>query len=195
LPEQFRFETSVRYRGIRSVSVFFWLVLLIIIDAIRLQNPGPAIFAQVRVGKGGRLFTCCKLRTMYSGTQNRPSHQVGAAAVTPLGIRLRRFKMDELPQLVNVLIGNMSLVGPRPCLPSQTELIETRRELGVLEVLPGINELAQVNNVYMSNALRLAEIDGQYTRTQSFLGDIRLIFATLRGQGVGIDQVVRNGKS
>jgi O-antigen biosynthesis protein WbqP len=172
----------------------FWPVLLIIIIAIRLQDPGSPIFAQVRVGKGGRLFTCYKLRTMYSGTLNLPSHQVGASSVTPLGTRLRRFKIDELPQLVNVVIGDMSLVGPRPCLPSQTELIEARRERGVLEVLPGITGLAQVNNVDMSNALRLAEIDGQYTRNRSFLGDLRLIFATLGGQGVGIDQVIRHGK-
>ena len=125
---------------------------------------------------------------------NLPSHQVSAAALTPLGTRLRRFKIDELPQLVNVLLGDMSLVGPRPCLPSQTELIEARRQRGVLEVLPGITGLAQVNNVDMSNALRLAEIDGQYARNQSFLGDIRLIFATLGGQGVGIDQVIRDRK-
>jgi O-antigen biosynthesis protein WbqP len=174
--------------------LFFWPVLLVIIIAIRLQDPGSPIFAQMRVGKGGRLFTCYKLRTMYSGTLSLPSHQVGAAAVTPLGVRLRRFKIDELPQLVNVLLGDMSLVGPRPCLPSQTELIEARRQRGVLEVLPGITGLAQVNNVDMSNALRLAEIDGQYARTQSFLGDLRLIFATLGGQGVGIDQVIRDGK-
>jgi O-antigen biosynthesis protein WbqP len=172
----------------------FWPVLLIIIIAIRLQDPGSPIFAQVRVGKGGRLFTCYKLRTMYSGTLNLPSHQVGASSVTPLGTRLRRFKIDELPQLVNVVIGDMSLVGPRPCLPSQTELIEARRERGVLDVLPGITGLAQVNNVDMSNALRLAEIDGQYARSRSFLGDLRLIFATLGGQGVGIDQVIRDGK-
>lgn len=169
-----------------------WPVLLITIIAIRLRDPGPAIFAQVRVGKGGRLFTCYKLRTMYSGTLNLPSHLVGAASVTPLGTRLRRFKIDELPQLVNVLIGEMSLVGPRPCLASQTELIEARRERGALDVLPGITGLAQVNNVDMSNALRLAEIDGQYARTQSFLGDLKLIFATLGGQGVGIDQVIRD---
>jgi O-antigen biosynthesis protein WbqP len=174
--------------------LFFWPVLLVIVIAIRLQDPGSPVFAQVRVGKGGRLFTCYKLRTMYSGTLNLPSHQVGASAITPLGTRLRRFKIDEIPQLVNVLLGDMSLVGPRPCLPSQTELIEARRERGALGVLPGITGLAQVNNVDMSNALRLAEIDGQYARTQSFLGDLRLIFATLSGHGVGIDQVIRDRK-
>jgi O-antigen biosynthesis protein WbqP len=129
---------------------------------------------------------------MYSGTLNLPTHQVDAASVTPLGKQLRRFKIDELPQLINVLAGDMSLVGPRPCLPTQVELVEARRRLGVLDVLPGITGLAQVKGVDMSDAVRLAEIDAQYVRTHSFLGDFKLIFATLRGQGVGVDQVVRD---
>lgn len=173
---------------------FFWPILLIIIVAIRLQSPGKAIFAQVRVGENGHPFTCYKLRTMYSGTANLPTHQVGASAVTPLGEHLRRFKIDELPQLWNVLIGDMSLVGPRPCLPSQIELVDARRRLGVLEVRPGITGLAQVSGVDMSDANRLAEIDARYVRTQSLFGDFRLIWATLRGQGVGVDQVVRSNK-
>jgi O-antigen biosynthesis protein WbqP len=169
-----------------------WPILLTIMIAIRWQNPGSPIFAQLRIGKQGRPFTCYKLRTMYSGTLNVPTHQADVASVTPLGKQLRRFKIDELPQLVNVLAGDMSLVGPRPCLPSQTDLIEARRKLGVLEVPPGITGLAQVNGVDMSDAVRLAEIDAQYVRSHSFLGDCKLIFATLRGQGVGIDQVVRD---
>src|ERR1700704_2295659 len=167
-------------------------ILLIVIIAIRLQSPGPAIFRQVRVGKNGRPFTCYKLRTMYSGTANLPTHEVQASSVTVLGEYLRRFKVDELPQLCNVLIGDMSLVGPRPCLLSQTDLVEARRQLGVFEVRPGITGLAQVNGVDMSDANRLAEIDAQYVRTQSLMGDFRLIIAPLRGQGVGIDQVVRH---
>jgi O-antigen biosynthesis protein WbqP len=174
--------------------LFFWPILLIVIIAVRLQSPGPAIFRQVRVGKDGRPFTCYKLRTMYSGTANLPTHEVQASSVTPLGERLRRFKVDELPQLCNVLIGDMSLVGPRPCLPSQTALVEARRQRGVLEVRPGITGLAQVNGVDMSDANRLAEIDAQYVRTQSLRGDFRLILATLRGQGVGVDQVVHSNK-
>jgi O-antigen biosynthesis protein WbqP len=174
--------------------LFFWPVLLIVIIAIRLQSPGPAIFRQVRVGKQGRPFTCYKLRTMYSGTANLPTHEVQASSVTALGERLRRFKVDELPQLCNVLIGDMSLVGPRPCLPSQTALVEARRQLGVLEVRPGITGLAQVNGVDMSDANRLAEMDAQYVRTQSLIGDFRLILATLRGQGVGVDQIVHSNK-
>jgi O-antigen biosynthesis protein WbqP len=174
--------------------VFFWPILLIIIIAIRLQSPGSAIFTQVRVGKDGHLFTCYKLRTMFSGTANLPTHQVQASAVTALGEHLRRFKIDELPQLWNVLIGDMSLVGPRPCLPSQIELVEARRRLGVLEMRPGITGLAQVSGVDMSDANRLAEIDARYVRAQSLLGDLRLIWATLRGQGVGVDQVARCNK-
>ena len=174
--------------------LFCWPILLIIIAVIRFQSPGPAIFAQVRVGKDGRPFTCYKLRTMYSGTANLPTHEVQASAVTPIGEHLRRFKVDELPQLCNVVIGDMSLVGPRPCLPSQTALVEARRQLGVLEVRPGITGLAQVNGVDMSDANRLAEIDAQYVRTQSLMGDFRLIMATLRGHGVGVDQVVHSNK-
>jgi O-antigen biosynthesis protein WbqP len=116
---------------------------------------------------------------------------VQPSSVTALGEHLRRFKIDELPQLCNVLMGDMSLVGPRPCLPSQVDLVEARRQLGVLAVRPGITGLAQVNGVDMSDASRLAAIDAQYVRTQSLFGDLRLIMATLRGRGVGVDQVVR----
>ena len=174
--------------------LFFWPILLIVTIAIRLQSPGPAIFRQVRVGKNGRPFTCYKLRTMYSGTADLPTHEVQASSVTILGEHLRRFKIDELPQLCNVLTGDMSLVGPRPCLPSQTALVEARRQRGVFEVRPGITGLAQVNGVDMSDANRLAEIDAQYVRTHSLMGDFRLILATLRGQGVGVDQVVHSNK-
>src|SRR5436305_15099674 len=91
---------------------FCWPALVVIIIAIRFFDPGPAIFAQVRVGKKGRPFTCYKLRTMYSGTLSLPTHQVGASSVTPFGKLLRRYKLDELPQLLNALVGVMSLVGP-----------------------------------------------------------------------------------
>ena len=174
--------------------VVFSPILLLIIVAIRLQSPGNAIFAQIRVGKNGRPFTCYKFRTMHSGTANLPTHQVQASAVTALGGTLRRLKIDEVPQLWNVLIGDMSLVGPRPCLPSQIELVEARRRLGVLEVRPGITGLAQVRGVDMSDANRLAEIDAKYVRSQSLLGDFALIGDTLRGKGVGVDQVVRCNK-
>lgn len=172
--------------------LFFWPMILIIMFAIRLQSPGDAVFRQVRVGRNGRPFTCYKLRTMVAGTSHVPTHLVNASAVTRLGEHLRRFKIDELPQLCNVLIGDMSLVGPRPCLPSQVDLVEARQRLGVLEVRPGITGLAQVNGVDMSDPNRLAEIDARYVRTQSLSNDLKLIWATMRGQGIGIDRIVPN---
>jgi O-antigen biosynthesis protein WbqP len=181
-----------------SVSVLLLVlcspILLIIIVAIRFQSAGSAIFSQTRVGIKEQPFTCYKLRTMYTGTANLPTHEVAALSVTPLGKYLRRFKLDELPQLYNVLVGDLSLVGPRPCLPSQVELVEARRRLGVFEVRPGITGLAQINGIDMSDADRLAEMDARYVRTQSSIGDLKLIIATLRGQGIGVDQIVPSSK-
>lgn len=172
-----------------------WPVLLVVAIAIRLDSPGAAIFAQVRVGKDGHPFTCYKFRTMRAGTANVPTHHVEASSVTSLGEYLRRFKVDEIPQLYNVLAGDMSLVGPRPCLPSQVALVEARRRSGVLTVLPGITGLAQSRNIDMSDPKRLAEVDAEYVRSQSFAGDLKLIWSTLRGHGVGVDRVVRDKPS
>ncbi len=178
-----------------SASVFLlallWPLLVITMLAIRIESRGPAIFKQVRVGKHGSSFTCYKFRTMFSGTAHVPTHQVSGSAITTLGNYLRRLKIDELPQVFNVLAGDMSLVGPRPCLASQLELIEARRKLGVLDVPPGITGLAQVSGIDMSDVDRLAKIDAEYVRTRSFAGDLKLIWATVRGQGVGIDRVAQ----
>ena len=102
-------------------------VLLVLAVAVRLTSDGPAFFRQARVGRDEKPFVCLKLRTMRSGTPSVPTHHAPAAATTPLGVVLRRWKLDELPQLWNVLVGEMSLVGPRPCLLSQEELIAERR--------------------------------------------------------------------
>lgn len=164
-------------------------IVLIAMVAIRLDSPGSPIFAQTRVGRDEKLFTCLKLRTMHISTANVPTHETKASAVTSVGAFLRKFKLDELPQLLNVLAGEMSLVGPRPCLASQTQLIEARRLRGVFGVRPGITGLAQVMGVDMSDPERLAKIDGDYVRTQTFVGDLNLIVATLVGKGIGIDHV------
>ncbi|MET4801657.1 sugar transferase [Bradyrhizobium sp. LB11.1] len=171
--------------------LLLWPIFLIVACAIRLDSRGEAIFRQVRVGRNGKRFTCYKFRTMASDTGDLPTHQVSASVVTRLGYHMRRFKIDELPQVFNVLAGDMSLVGPRPCLPSQVELVEARRKLGVLDVRPGITGLAQVRGVDMSNPDRLAELDAQYVKSKSFVGDLGLLWATLRGQGVGVDQIVK----
>jgi O-antigen biosynthesis protein WbqP len=116
---------------------------------------------------------------MYVGTPSLPSHEAPANSVTSVGGILRKFKLDELPQFWNVLKGEMSLVGPRPCLPTQTELIECRKRLGVLAALPGITGLAQIRGIDMSNPKLLAETDATYLRTASFWLDLRILIGTL----------------
>lgn len=160
-------------------------LLGLLVALVRLDSPGPGIFRQARVGRFERPFVCYKLRTMRTGTRNAPSHEVGQAALTRLGGVLRRTKLDELPQLCNVVRGQMSFVGPRPCLPSQTELIAARRERGVFEIRPGITGIAQVAGVDMSEPERLAELDARYLATRSLRTDIGLIARTALGAGGG----------
>ncbi|MEQ1578391.1 MAG: sugar transferase [Hyphomicrobium sp.] len=164
-------------------------VLLILVILIRRGSTGPAIFAQTRVGYREKPFVCYKLRTMYRDTGDKPTHEVGASNVTPLGAFLRRAKLDELPQLINVIKGELSLVGPRPCLTNQTELIEARRREGVFEAVPGITGLAQIKGVDMSNPAKLAMVDADYVKSRSFAGDLRILLATVTGSGVGVDRV------
>jgi O-antigen biosynthesis protein WbqP len=156
-------------------------LVLVCAVAIRLTSPGPAIFRQQRVGRGGAAFTCLKLRTMHAGTAHAPSHETGAAAITPLGLWLRRLKLDELPQLWNVISGDMSLVGPRPCLPGQHELIAARQRLGVDRIRPGITGVSQVAGLDMSEPERLAAKDATYLADMSVRRDIAVLLQTLLG--------------
>jgi len=149
--------------------------------AIRRNSPGPAIFAQERVGQNGRVFRCYKLRSMYVDAPSVPTHEAPQATITPVGCFLRRTKIDELPQLWNVLRGEMSLVGPRPCLPSQRELIEARQSRGVLDIRPGITGFAQVKGIDMSRPHVLAEADQQYVQRMSAMLDLKLMVQTLLG--------------
>jgi O-antigen biosynthesis protein WbqP len=159
-------------------------VLLLCVLAVKASSPGPVIFSQTRVGRDGALFRCHKLRTMVQGTPSLPTHEAPTHAVTSAGKVLRKFKLDELPQFWNVLRGEMSLVGPRPCLPTQTELIECRRRLGVLAAIPGITGMAQIRGIDMSNPQLLAQTDAAYLRTASFWLDLRILFGTLyRNEG------------
>jgi len=167
-----------------GLACFGWAILLLA-WWVRRDSPGPGIFSQPRVGRNRQIFTCYKLRTMRIDTVAAASHETPASAVTPLGQTLRRLKLDELPQLWNVLTGEMSFVGPRPCLPIQTVLVEARDRLGVYALRPGITGLAQVQGVDMSDPLLLAGIDADYARRQSFSGDLRLILRTVVGGGRG----------
>jgi O-antigen biosynthesis protein WbqP len=173
-----------------ALGVVALFVVSIAMIAIRLESPGSPVFAQKRVGRGERVFTCYKLRTMLQDTGEQPSHNVDRSAITRVGAFLRHFKVDELPQLVNVLRGEMSLVGPRPCLPSQHELIEARRRRGVFAVLPGITGLAQIRGVDMSDPERLASLDQEYVDSRSLIGDLRLLLQTAVGHGHG-DPAIR----
>jgi O-antigen biosynthesis protein WbqP len=160
-------------------------VIAICIVLIRAGSRGPAILRQVRVGKDERPFVCYKLRTMYVETEIAPSHEVSSSAITPIGRHLRRLKLDELPQLWNVVKGDMSFVGPRPCLPTQIELIAARRQHGLSALLPGITGVSQVAGIDMSDPEKLAKNDAFYLADNSLAHDVRLIWRTATGAGRG----------
>ena len=165
------------------------LLLLVLLLSIAFQ-PGNPLYLQQRVGRDEKLFTLIKFRTMKPETRSVGTHEVDPAQVTPWGRLLRRFKIDELPQLWNVLEGEMSLVGPRPCLPGQNELIQPRRKLEVFRVPPGITGLAQIQGVDMSTPDLLAKTDAEMIRTMSLGSYFKYIFLTVCGWGRG-DRVVQ----
>lgn len=177
----------------RSIDVFIALLLmpvalplcLGILVAIRLESPGAPLFVQERVGRERKPFRMLKLRTMHHETSNVASHLVDTARITKLGAILRKLKLDELPQLANILVGSMSLVGPRPCLPSQTELVKERERRGVFAIRPGVTGAAQIRGIDMSDPIRLAEEDAAYMRTASLRKDVTILARTIIGSGRG----------
>jgi lipopolysaccharide/colanic/teichoic acid biosynthesis glycosyltransferase len=152
---------------------------------IWIETRANPLFVQVRVGRQQRPFRLMKLRTMRSDTLHRASHEIGAAQITRSGRFLRSSKLDELPQIWNVLSGTMSFVGPRPCLPSQHQLIAERERLGVHALRPGITGPAQVAGIDMSTPARLAQADAVYLNGWSLTGDLRLLMQTVLGGGRG----------
>lgn len=167
-----------------AVIALFWWLLLVIWFFVKATSNGPGIFAQERVGRYGKKFVCYKFRTMYSGTKEQGTHEISMASVTSVGAILRKLKLDELPQVWNILGNQMSLVGPRPCLPNQIELIEARREKGVLDVKCGITGLAQVLDIDMSIPERLANKDAEYVAMRTIPLDIKIILRTFLGAGL-----------
>ncbi len=148
-------------------------------------DTGSPLFRQERVGRHQKPFTLVKFRTMRPDTQSVATHLANPAAVTPLGAFLRRTKLDELPQLWNVLNGDMSLVGPRPCLFNQTELIEERASRGVFAARPGITGLSQINEIDMSTPKLLAETDARMLQDLELSGYFIYIIKTVTGAGRG----------
>jgi lipopolysaccharide/colanic/teichoic acid biosynthesis glycosyltransferase len=159
-----------------------FVILLLVIG---LFDTGKPLFLQERVGRNTRPFTLIKFRTMKLNTASVATHLADADAVTGFGKFLRSTKLDELPQLWNVLKGEMSLVGPRPCLFNQKELIEERSKRGVLDVRPGITGLAQVNGIDMSDPVKLAEWDAKMIETMSLSNYFKYILLTVIGKGTG----------
>ena len=168
--------------GISVLLVLSWWLMVIIWLAVRLTSKGPGVFAQERVGKNRKVFRCYKFRTMQVGTVQAGTHQVSASSITSVGKFLLKTHLDELPQFVNLLKNEMSLVGPRPCLPNQDELIKARNKQGVFSVKPGITGLAQVRNIDMSDPHKLANVDAYYLDIRTTLMDILLLLATIFGR-------------
>ncbi|MDQ2194122.1 sugar transferase [Vibrio sp. A14(2019)] len=164
--------------------LFLWPVLLVV-TIIGLFDTGSPIFVQERVGRNKKPFKLVKFRTMSVDTQSVASHLASNASITKLGAFLRKTKIDELPQLINVLKGEMSLVGPRPNLFNQEELIKEREALGVYNVLPGITGLAQVQNIDMSTPALLAQTDREMIDTLTITNYFKYIIMTVTGSGSG----------
>ncbi len=166
-------------------GLLFGAPVLLVIYVIGLVDTGSPIFRQERVGCNQKPFSLIKFRSMRPETASVASHLVDASAITSFGAFLRRTKLDELPQLWNVLKGEMSLVGPRPCLFNQTDLISERASLGVFDARPGITGLAQLNNIDMSTPKLLAETDARMLREMTLANYLKYLFITLSGKGSG----------
>lgn len=177
---------------LRLIDIIFSVIGLVVGAPIMLVllaacffDTGSPVFMQQRVGRNKKPFVLVKFRTMNVGTESKASHLVGSDNITSLGRFLRKTKLDELPQLFNVLVGDMSLVGPRPNLFNQEELIAERDRLSVYSVRPGITGLAQLNNIDMSTPKLLAETDARMIRELSFVNYLRFIVQTAMGRGAG----------
>lgn len=159
--------------------------ILIVLTIFGFFDTGSPIFKQERVGKNKRPFKLYKFRSMHVNTKSIATHLASSSSITPFGKFLRSSKLDELPQLFNVLLGDMSLVGPRPNLFNQIELIEEREKRGVYKVRPGITGLAQIQKIDMSTPQLLSKIDSEMIDKINIDLYFKLIFATISGNGSG----------
>jgi lipopolysaccharide/colanic/teichoic acid biosynthesis glycosyltransferase len=148
-------------------------------------DTGSPLFFQKRIGRYKQSFDMLKIRTMLRDSPQLPTHLIDPSEITSFGRFLRKAKLDELPQLWNVLLGDMSLVGPRPSLPCQTEVISEREKRNVLAVKPGITGLSQINGIDMSTPELLAETDAQMLQNLTLANYFKYIFMTVAGKGSG----------
>ena len=174
-----------------AVLFFAWPIMAFAAILVKITSPGPVIFRQVRVGKGGRYFTCLKFRSMCNDAEyqkkqlmhlneaNGPVFKIKHdPRITPVGSFIRKFSIDELPQLFNVLRGEMSVVGPRPPIPSEVEQY-TEHQRGRLAVKPGLTCLWQVSGRSNVSFEKWIELDLTYIRTMSFLNDLIIVLKTV----------------
>ena len=165
-------------------------VLLGVALLVRLTSPGPALYWSERVGRGNRLFKMPKFRSMRIDTPAVATHLLDnpASWLTPIGSFLRKSSLDELPQRWSILVGDMSLVGPRPALFNQEDLIAQRSALGVDDLVPGLTGWAQVNGRDELPIPQKVALDAEYLQRQSFWFDLRIVWLTvvkvLRRDGV-----------
>ncbi len=174
------------------IGILASLPLMLVIILLGLFDTGSPLFIQRRVGRNQTSFTLIKFRTMCRTTQSVGTHLVNSKSITKLGGFLRKTKLDELPQLFNVLLGQMSLVGPRPCLPSQDALIKEREHRGVFKARPGITGLAQIHKVDMSTPRKLARYDQLLNQRLSLNLYLQILMATLVGRGNGDRTVIHH---
>ena len=167
------------------LGLVFGFPVLLVLCVIGLFDTGSPVFRQERVGRYKKPFTLVKFRTMSVDTASVASHLASSSSITKFGHFLRRTKLDELPQLWNVLKGEMSLVGPRPCLFNQEELIQQREQRGVLGARPGVTGLAQVNDIDMSTPRLLAETDQKMLKNLTVGAYFKYIFMTVASKGAG----------
>lgn len=165
-------------------------IILIVALAVKLTSPGPMLFKQKRIGKNNVEFEIYKFRTMRIDTPNVPTHLLENPAqwITPVGKFLRKTSLDELPQLFNILKGEMSIVGPRPALYNQIDLKEMRTEVGIHKLVPGLTGWAQINGRDEIPLSLKVKLDKEYLERKNFFFDIKIIFLTalsvLKSEGV-----------
>lgn len=167
------------------LGLVFTFPILVIVTILGYLDTGSPIFIQERVGKNKKPFKLIKFRTMNVNTASVASHLAGSSSITRLGRFLRKTKIDELPQLINVLKGEMSLVGPRPNLFNQKELIQEREKYSVYDVLPGITGLAQLSDIDMSTPELLAKTDSEMIKNLNLKYYFKYIVLTALGKGFG----------
>jgi O-antigen biosynthesis protein WbqP len=164
-----------------ATLIFLPILILPIAFLIKLSSKGPVLFKQKRIGQNKKTFILYKFRTMRVDTpKDVPTHQLKNPEqwITPLGKFLRRTSLDEVPQLFNILLGDMSIIGPRPALWNQDDLIAERDKYGVNELRPGVSGWAQINGRDTLPIPVKAKLDGEYLKRQSFWFDLYIIFRT-----------------